>query len=156
MTYRQYVGSADNRRRYWARSASGWKRVSEARPNPAHLALARMEERGQVTGLITQNVDGLHSAAGSRRVIELHGALASVRCMDCGAQEDRDNLQHRLEALNPAWDFEALEAGPDGDAELSTDREALFSVPACRACTFSSSRAASALHSTCAATMLAA
>ncbi len=134
MTYREFVESAQARRRYWARSAAGWKLISRARPNPGHAALARMEERGQVAGVVTQNVDRLHSAAGSRRVIELHGALAEVRCMDCGGMEDRDHLQQRLEAANPDWDFESAEAAPDGDAELPAESTAAFTVSGCQLC----------------------
>jgi NAD-dependent SIR2 family protein deacetylase len=128
------VGSEEARRRYWARSAIGWARVRDARPNPAHYAIARLETIGAVSGVITQNVDGLHSAAGSRRVIELHGALAGVRCMDCGAAEERDTLQQRIEEANPGWSFTAIQAAPDGDAELPAEAVAAFSVPACARC----------------------
>ncbi len=134
MTYREFVQSAESRRRYWARSARGWARVRDARPNAAHLAVARLESLGNVTGVITQNVDRLHHAAGSRRVIELHGALADVRCMDCGCTEPRDLLQKRLRASNPEWSFDEVEAAPDGDAELSAEAVASFSVPGCQAC----------------------
>ncbi len=134
MSYREFVQSAENRRRYWARSSLGWTRVRDARPNAGHLALARMEEHGFLAGVITQNVDRLHHAAGSRRVIELHGALAEVRCLDCGREEPRDHLQGRLEAANAGWRPSEAEAAPDGDAEVSADAVASFSVPACLAC----------------------
>jgi len=134
MSYREFVQSADNRRRYWARSANGWARVRDARPNAGHVALSRLERLGLLSGLITQNVDGLHHAAGSRHVIELHGALAEVRCLDCGTMERRDHLQARMEAANPAWRFQDARVAPDGDAELPADAVISFSVPACLAC----------------------
>jgi len=134
VTYREFAQSAENRRRYWARSAGGWERVRGARPNAGHLAVARLESLGKIAGVITQNVDRLHQAAGSRRVIELHGALADVRCMDCGRAEARDLLQERLRASNPGWTFEDAEAAPDGDAELPAESVAAFNVPGCRAC----------------------
>src|SRR5690606_14092632 len=81
MTFQEFMGSDAARARYWARSAVGWRRIATARPNPAHRALARLEEGGVVRGIITQNVDGLHHAAGSRRVVELHGSLSRVRCL---------------------------------------------------------------------------
>src|SRR5690606_7150181 len=93
MMYREFVGSDAARARYWARSAVGWRRVAEARPNPAHHALARLEERDVVRGIITQNVDGLHHAAGSRRVDELHGSLAWVRCLACDRRVPRAEHQ---------------------------------------------------------------
>lgn len=118
--FNQFVGNPTWRQRYWARSFTGWPRIRDARPNPAHAALARMERAGLLTGLITQNVDRLHHKAGSTNVIELHGALAEVVCLSCGAVVDRGALQHRLAALNPGWAIqEAAETAPDGDAELT-------------------------------------
>jgi NAD-dependent SIR2 family protein deacetylase len=138
-----FMRRADVRRRYWARATLGWERFKGARPNLAHRALAAMESAGLVTGLITQNVDRLHHAAGSRQIVELHGALADVRCLACGAQEPRAELQERLLAANPGWIDRAREelAGeahggvrPDGDAELTPGTVAAFQVPACRPC----------------------
>jgi len=103
MQHQSFVSDAEARRRYWARSVLGWRHFSRARPNPAHQALAELERTGALTGLITQNVDRLHQRAGQRRVIELHGALADVRCLHCGELEERDLLQQRLLALNPGW-----------------------------------------------------
>jgi NAD-dependent SIR2 family protein deacetylase len=108
--------------------------VGQALPNAGHVAIARLEELGVVSGVITQNVDGLHQAAGSRNVLELHGALAEVRCMSCGLLELRNHLQGRLLAENPGWDFAAVEAAPDGDAEISPEAAAAFSVPTCMRC----------------------
>jgi NAD-dependent SIR2 family protein deacetylase len=127
--YRAFVDDPVARRRYWARSMAGWTRFSSARPNRAHAALAAMD--GRLTGLVTQNVDRLHHAAGSRDVIELHGALHEVGCLACGGVEERHALQRRLILLNPGFDDDA-ELAPDGDAELAhTER---FRVPDCLAC----------------------
>ena len=134
MTWQEFVGSAAARQRYWARSAAGWERVRDARPNAGHAALARLEERGIVAGLITQNVDGLHAAAGSRRVVELHGSLAEVVCLRCGAVESRRGLQERIRAANPSWTARAVAAAPDGDAALFDADVAGFVVPACTRC----------------------
>lgn len=140
--YAEFVGRPAARVRYWARSAVGWPRFSATVPNPAHRALARLEEGGVVRGIITQNVDGLHQAAGSRRVVELHGSLAYVRCLECGERPSRDAVQDRLLALNAEW-FERLErrtargdvaSAPDGDAELPDRVLQGFRVPGCQAC----------------------
>jgi len=117
--HREFVDKAENRKRYWARSLLGWPRLAAARPNEAHRALAALEGAGVVGGLITQNVDGLHGAAGSRAVVELHGALARVRCLQCPSTITRDELQAQLLAENPAFAARAHEVAiaPDGDAE---------------------------------------
>ncbi|HEU4726465.1 MAG TPA: NAD-dependent protein deacetylase [Kofleriaceae bacterium] len=134
--HREFVDHADARRRYWARSALGWSRFSSAVPNRGHLALAALELAGVVAGLITQNVDGLHGAAGSRAVVELHGALARVRCLSCGAIVTRDAVQARLLAANPGWleRAEGAAIAPDGDAELPDALVAGFTVAGCDAC----------------------
>jgi NAD-dependent SIR2 family protein deacetylase len=142
MQYQEFVRSEAGRARYWARSSVGWTRVAAARPNAAHRALAALEEGGAVRGIITQNVDGLHHAAGSRRVVELHGSLASVRCMACGRAEPRAAFQRRLLAANGEW-AERLargtaeagaETAPDGDAELTGWTPDGFRVPVCLQC----------------------
>lgn len=132
--YQEFVRSEARRRRYWARSVAGFGRFAAARPNGAHEALAALESRGSLVGLITQNVDRLHHAAGSRRVVELHGALARARCLACGAFEARDALQERLLALNPWLASVEARAAPDGDAELDAAAEARFAVAPCLAC----------------------
>lgn len=142
MTYQEFVGGEAARARYWARSAVGWPRMAAARPNPAHFALSRLEEGGVVRGIITQNVDGLHHAAGSRRVIELHGSLAWVRCLQCGARVERDAFQDRLYETNVAWAewvrsvamVGEAESNPDGDVELPSWAVEGFRVPPCGAC----------------------
>lgn len=132
--FREYAASPAGRARYWARSMIGWPRLAEARPNAGHRALAALEHGGVVAGVVTQNVDRLHSAAGSRRVVELHGALSEVKCLACGARESRARLQSRLEALNPSLAKAPAELAPDGDAELAPELLAGFVVPACEAC----------------------
>jgi NAD-dependent SIR2 family protein deacetylase len=132
LMFREFVSSAAARQRYWARAVIGWQAVATARPNPAHHALAEMEERGSIRGLITQNVDGLHRAAGSRRLVELHGALALVRCLGCNQTVERAALQERLLARNPGWLDRARALAPDGDADL--DDVTGFAVEDCGAC----------------------
>jgi NAD-dependent SIR2 family protein deacetylase len=132
--HREFLTRPEVRARYWARSLLGWPRFSAARPNAAHQALAALERGGLVPGLITQNVDRLHHAAGSARVIELHGALARVRCLDCGGCEPRGELQARLLALNPGFVEHRAEPRPDGDAELPVEAVRAFRVPECLRC----------------------
>jgi NAD-dependent SIR2 family protein deacetylase len=136
--YQEFIRSESARIRYWARSTVGWRRISTARPNAAHVALADLESAGVLKGVITQNVDGLHEAAGSRRVVELHGSLASVRCLDCGERTARDAFQRRLIALNAEWERQLApvehETAPDGDAELPVSALEHFRVPPCDAC----------------------
>jgi NAD-dependent SIR2 family protein deacetylase len=132
--HREFLSRPEVRARYWARSLLGWPRFSSARPNAAHQALAALERGGLVPGLITQNVDRLHHAAGSSRVIELHGALARVRCLDCGGCEPRGELQERLLALNPGFVEHRVELRPDGDAELPVEAVQSFHVPTCVRC----------------------
>lgn len=134
LQHREFVEKPEARRRYWARSAIGWPRFREARPNAGHHALAALERAGVLAGMITQNVDGLHGAAGSREVVELHGALARVRCLDCGARTGRDELQARLVDANPGWTAATGALAPDGDAELPAELVAEFTPVPCAAC----------------------
>ncbi|MCP2274557.1 NAD-dependent protein deacetylase [Nocardia amikacinitolerans] len=123
MTYQQFVGDAAFRQRYWARNHIGWRRMDAARPNAGHRALAQLERLGVVTGLITQNVDMLHTKAGHRRVIDLHGTYARVRCLRCSALISRMTLADRLEAANPGFAEAAsatgIEVAPDADAVVA-------------------------------------
>lgn len=130
----EFVRSESVRRRYWARSALGWERMRLAEPNAGHRAMAELERQGVVAHVVTQNVDRLHHKAGSRHVTELHGALAEVACLSCGAIEDRDALQARIVALNPDWQSHAATTAPDGDADLPSDVIDAFVVPACERC----------------------
>jgi NAD-dependent SIR2 family protein deacetylase len=119
MQYSEFLGSADAQRRYWARSYLGWRRIGRAEPNLGHRALADLEAAG-LAGVITQNVDGLHSAAGSRHVINLHGDIAIVVCLECGDHSARSELQRRLTSANPELQqsrvLQRAELRPDGDA----------------------------------------
>jgi NAD-dependent deacetylase sirtuin 4 len=129
-----FLRRAEVRQRYWARATVGWSRFSRARPNAAHRALAELEHAGVLAGVITQNVDRLHQQAGSRQVVELHGALADVGCLDCGATEPRDEVQDRLVAVNPGWLDRAVALAPDGDADLPVAEVTSFEVVGCRSC----------------------
>lgn len=132
--FQAFMGEEATRRRYWARSLLGWRRFSRARPNNAHHALARLEAMGKTELLLTQNVDRLHQAAGSAGVIDLHGRLDQVRCMDCEARSPRDEMQDEMGRLNPGWlDLDAAGA-PDGDADLEGADFSSFRVPCCRRC----------------------
>lgn len=129
-----FVASAALRRRYWARAMAGWERFRAARPGPAHVAMTRLEEAAVVRSLITQNVDRLHHEAGSKNVIELHGALAEVICLGCKRVEERDAVQARMRAQNPGWLDGPAPMAPDGDADLPDELVARFTAPACGHC----------------------
>ena len=133
MQHREFVDHLEARRKYWARSLLGWPQLASARPNAGHQALAELEEAGVLVGVITQNVDGLHQIAGSRNVVELHGALARVRCLTCTAITARMHLQDALLAANPRWPQRARAGAlaPDGDAELADELVAGFQIVSC-------------------------
>lgn len=132
--FAEFAGSDDARRRYWARSYVGWQRFGQAEPNAAHRSLAKLEAAGKIDTLITQNVDKLHSRAGSERVIDLHGDLSRVRCLDCDITVSRSDYQEHIRATNPDWHARIFEYRPDGDAELADASYADFRVPGCRSC----------------------
>lgn len=134
MRYRDFISSPGARRHYWARSAVGWASFSAATPNAGHEALAKLERSGCIRGVVTQNVDGLHQAGGSRRVVELHGTLAEVVCLDCGRTEARGTFQERLLDRNPGWLSRAAALAPDGDADLSREETNHFEVANCSQC----------------------
>lgn len=132
--YKAFINEANTRVRYWSRSLIGWKRVEGALPNAAHAAIAELEKRGFINGVITQNVDRLHQKAGSNRVVELHGTLSEVYCLNCGELERRDTFQQRLQLLNPGWDHKGDDIAPDGDVELGEIDISQFRVPTCCIC----------------------
>ena len=132
--FRDFLHSARARKRYWARSLLGWRNVAAASPGPAHQALARLERDGLVRWLITQNVDGLHQRAGSRRVTDLHGRLDTVRCLGCGDRLDRRDFQQTLIETNPEWQAMTAPSRPDGDVDLEDVDFRGFTVPGCRLC----------------------
>jgi NAD-dependent SIR2 family protein deacetylase len=138
MTFQRFIGCPDERQRYWARSHLGWERIARARPNAAHRALADLQATGLVSAVVTQNVDSLHTAAGSRDVIDLHGRLDTVACLGCGRRRPRLELALRLDAVNPGF-REAVTADgrpvrPDGDVVLGDEITRSFRVVDCRRC----------------------
>ncbi|WP_017589020.1 NAD-dependent protein deacetylase [Nocardiopsis ganjiahuensis] len=134
MTYQEFVGDAVFRRHYWARNHVGRRHVENTRPNDGHRALADLERAGVVSGVITQNVDTLHEAAGSSRVIDLHGRYDRVVCMGCRAVTGREELAERLTELNPGFAAEVadIEVAPDADAVLASTEH--FRVADCSSC----------------------
>ena len=134
VTYQAFVGSLATRQRYWARSLVGWRRFGRAVPNAAHHALARLEQQGKITLLLTQNVDRLHQAAGHRNVIDLHGRMDVIRCLDCVQRLARDDFQSEMLEMNADWaNLDAADA-PDGDADLEAQDFSSFDIPSCRHC----------------------
>ena len=133
MTYDTFMGSKEAQIRYWARSFIGWNRIAEAQPNRGHFALAEAESANKIFQIITQNVDQLHQKAGSREVIDLHGRLDQVRCMNCNIRFNRTQMDVMLADLNPNVDRTAdFEFTPDGDAEVEAAAD--FQIPACPGC----------------------
>lgn len=137
MTFQQFVSDPDFRRHYWARNHYGWHHVYARRPNAGHVALAELEARGIVVGVITQNVDLLHEEAGSKRVVDLHGNYNEVYCLTCGHRITRSELDERLLALNPGFlerveEVEDIEIAPDADAVIEQTQD--FVVAACEVC----------------------
>ncbi|MDT0401377.1 NAD-dependent protein deacetylase [Streptomyces edwardsiae] len=134
MTYQDFTGSAQARRRYWARSHLGWRTFRRALPNAGHRAVSGFGRQGLLSGVITQNVDGLHQAAGSADVVELHGGLDRVVCLGCGALGPRGELARRLEEANAGFEPVAAGINPDGDADLTDDQVGDFQVVPCTLC----------------------
>jgi len=139
MSYQDFTGSAGARQRYWARSYLGWRHIARSEPNDGHRAVAELSRRGLLTGIITQNVDGLQQAAGAFGVTELHGSLHRVACLSCGQRTPRAELDRRLAAANPGWEARLAAVGntdrrPDGDAVLDDAAAESFQVADCAAC----------------------
>jgi NAD-dependent SIR2 family protein deacetylase len=134
MTYQTFTGDPVARRRYWARSHLGWRTIGAAEPNDGHRSVARWQASGLISGLITQNVDGLHQAAGADGVVELHGYLARIVCLDCRELTSRVELERRLTAANPDFAAVATAINPDGDVELADAELTGFTVVDCRSC----------------------
>ncbi|MBC7724499.1 MAG: NAD-dependent deacetylase [Burkholderiaceae bacterium] len=133
MTFQQFIKDPDYRKRYWAGSHLGWRRFDGAKPNDGHRAIAALELTGRVNGVMTQNVDGLHLRAGSRRVVDLHGTMDRVRCLNCGQTFARADIAERITSGNPWLDEpSAVQLAPDGDVEVGNiDR---FATPECTVC----------------------
>ncbi len=138
MTIDRFVSGPDEQRAYWARSHVGWERFRAARPNAAHLAVTALQGAGVLAGVVTQNVDGLHTAAGTADVHEIHGRLDEVHCLDCGDVTGRDRLADRLEAANPGFRAEvgadATSVRPDGDILLHAADVRRFQYVGCESC----------------------
>ncbi|MFJ8698835.1 NAD-dependent protein deacetylase [Streptomyces ardesiacus] len=134
MTYQDFTGSPEARRRYWARSHLGWRTFGRARPNAGHRSVAAFGRHGLLTGVITQNVDGLHQAAGSEGAVELHGSLDRVVCLSCGTFSPRRELARRLEEVNAGFAPVAAGINPDGDADLTDEQVGDFQVVPCAVC----------------------
>ena len=134
MTYQAFTRDPDARQRYWARSHLGWRTITGASPNAGHRAVARLQCAGLLAGVVTQNVDGLHQAAGARDVIELHGGLDRVICLHCGLITPRSELDLRLRDANPSFAAVAGAINPDGDSELPVEAVRSFRTVGCRAC----------------------
>jgi NAD-dependent SIR2 family protein deacetylase len=137
MTYQDFVGSPEARQRYWARSHVGWRNVARAHPNSGHRAVADLQRAGLIAGLITQNVDGLHQAAGTAGVIELHGSLDRVICLNCGSLSPRDELDVRLQRANPEWLSRVTDSDqvkPDGDVDIDVALVQDFRTVDCTVC----------------------
>jgi NAD-dependent SIR2 family protein deacetylase len=134
MTIQEFLADHTARTRYWARGHAGWVQFSSAQPNEGHRALAKLEGAGVIAGVITQNVDGLHHAAGSRNVIDLHGSLHRVICLDCGAAYERQVVHRQLTALNPSLTLHADRINPDGDTEIPEEVLRAFQMVSCSVC----------------------
>ncbi|MGC4774521.1 NAD-dependent protein deacetylase [Micromonospora chalcea] len=134
MTYQEFTRDPLARRRYWARSHLGWQMIARAAPNEGHRAVARLQAAGLLGGIITQNVDGLHTAAGATGVIELHGRLDEVTCLDCGNATGREELHRRLSEANPGFDARVAHVNPDGDVDLPDEAVAGFRTVDCALC----------------------
>ncbi|XP_075389869.1 NAD-dependent protein lipoamidase sirtuin-4, mitochondrial [Tenrec ecaudatus] len=132
--HKDFLRSASIRQFYWARNFVGWPCFSSHQPNRAHWALSNWERLGKLYWLVTQNVDALHTKAGSRRLTELHGCMHRVLCLACGEQTARGQLQGRMVELNPTWSAEAHGLAPDGDVFLTEEQVQSFQVPACARC----------------------
>ncbi|HEV7899792.1 MAG TPA: NAD-dependent protein deacetylase [Planosporangium sp.] len=134
MTYQTFTGDPAARQRYWARSHVGWRTIARASPNTGHRAVADLQHRGLLAGVVTQNVDGLHQAGGARDVVELHGSLNQVACLNCGDLLSREELDRRLREANPEFDARATVINPDGDVDLRDADVDGFRTVDCQVC----------------------
>jgi NAD-dependent SIR2 family protein deacetylase len=134
MTYQTFTSDPAARQRYWARSQLGWRVIARAEPNDGHRGVAALQARGALSGVVTQNVDGLHQASGADGVVELHGNLERVVCLGCFERTSRAELDERLHDANPGWEAVATSVNPDGDVTLDEESVAAFRLVACRGC----------------------
>ena len=138
MTYQEFLHDPEASHRYWARAFVGWRVMQAAYPNRTHYALVELERAGLLSGLVTQNVDGLHKEAGQQRLIALHGDMEHVICLSCGVEEARGDYDARAAAANPGylerWVVDDADVNPDGDVALSQQAVAEFRMPGCVRC----------------------
>jgi NAD-dependent SIR2 family protein deacetylase len=134
MTFQAFVADPQARQRYWARSFVGFRLMAGAEPNDGHRAVVDLQAHGLLDGIVTQNVDGLHQAAGARDVVELHGGLDRIVCLHCGETSARSELDERLREANPTFLAWATQVNPDGDAALPSDAVSSFRTVDCRSC----------------------
>lgn len=132
--HQDFINSESVRKRYWARSLIGWRFFGSAKPNASHKLLADLESAGYIQLLVTQNVDGLHQRAGSKKVLDLHGRIDTIRCLDCSSNQPRSEFQSRLERENPHFSARTIAIAPDGDADLEEVDFSNFVIPGCTDC----------------------
>ncbi|MAH73510.1 MAG: NAD-dependent deacetylase [Cellvibrionales bacterium TMED49] len=134
VTYQEFLLNETSRRQFWARNIAGWRFISAAEPNIAHLALVKLEKMGMISGLVTQNVDGLHEKAGSKGVIDLHGRADSVLCLDCGDMQSRQSLQDLFKKHNPIFFNKVERIVPENDASIDNLDFTSLIIPSCHLC----------------------
>ena len=134
VTYQEFLSNETSRRKFWARNIAGWKFIGAAEPNIAHLALVKLEQIGVISGLVTQNVDGLHDKAGSKVVIDLHGRADTVLCLDCGDLQSRQRLQDLFKKYNPSFFDKVQDIMPNADADIDNIDFSSLTIPSCRLC----------------------
>ena len=132
--HQEFVSSPASRQRYWARSLAGWPAVAAAQPNETHKAIKTLEDLGLCSVVVTQNVDRLHQQAGQKQVIDLHGRLDRVHCLDCHHELTRAEMQIQLQAQNGEQFAQPTSIAPDGDADVSDQLIQQLSVPPCDHC----------------------
>jgi NAD-dependent SIR2 family protein deacetylase len=134
VTYQEFLSNETSRRKFWARNIAGWKFIGAAEPNIAHLALVKLEQVGVISGLVTQNVDGLHDKAGSKVVIDLHGRADTVLCLDCGDSQSRQRVQDLFKKYNPSFFDKVQDIKPNADADIDNIDFSSLTIPSCRLC----------------------
>ena len=134
VTYQEFLSNETSRRQFWARNIAGWKFIGAAEPNIAHLALVKLEQIGVISGLVTQNVDGLHDKAGSKVVIDLHGRADTVLCLDCGDLQSRQRLQDLFKKYNPSFFDRVQGIMPNDDADIDNLDFSSLIIPRCSLC----------------------
>jgi NAD-dependent SIR2 family protein deacetylase len=134
VTYQEFLSNETSRRKFWARNIAGWKFIGAAEPNIAHLALVKLEQVGVISGLVTQNVDGLHDKAGSKVVIDLHGRADTVLCLDCGDSQSRQSVQDLFKKYNPSFFDKVQDIKPNADADIDNIDFSSLTIPSCRLC----------------------